>query len=134
MEITYGMRTGEKKGIIHGSYWKRCMEGSKEESRYEWENNTKCPMGCGKMCTMRHVVTGDCKGCEEEEKGKSKRVEIMAAVNKIDSIIWTKWDINEKKRAQKEGKTTNNREEVRGKEWIQQLQNAKKATIGKGEE
>ena len=61
--ITFGMRVGEVKGIIHGAQWKQYASSSGKGNRYEAGGTRGCPMKCGVKCTIQHVVMGECIAC-----------------------------------------------------------------------
>ena len=89
--VTYGMRTGEMEGILHGARWAQRETGTGVSRQHDEAMGKGCPMGCGAQCTLKHVVLGECIACNDI--GTRKRlVEMQRAVTEMDDEVVTKAD------------------------------------------
>ena len=84
--VTYGMRTGEMEGILHGARWAQRETGMGVSRQHDEAMGKGCPMGCGAQCTLKHVVLGECIACNDI--GTRKRlVEMQRAVTEMDDEV-----------------------------------------------
>ena len=137
--ITFGMRTGEIEGILHGARWEQYKSTTGTRNRYDEGGHKGCPMGCGCKCTLQHVVLGECVACEG-----TGRVSQLAAVQRAltgvdDEMIQpTRGSsgrvVKRKKKGGRAGREVGGavmsaaeREAARGEAWGKQIQAARRA-------
>ena len=120
VEMTYGMRTGEMEGITHGAHWARCAS---KDNRHRLDGKRGCPMGCGTLCTLEHVIMGECQACDMGEKDALQNM--TEALTGIDEAMVAAWGRQKKEK----GQITKERDEARGSTWKAELHAARQATI-----
>ena len=99
-------------------------------NRHRIDGIRGCPMGCKTLCTIQHVILGECIGCEEQ--GQTAKKAMMEAITRIDTAMLAIWgkepiakDTTKDKtiRAIREAAAKKveqqRRSDVRGQKWLQ---------------
>ena len=124
VEITFGMRTGDLPGVVHGARWARCAAGEQQLGRHTRDGRRGCPAGCGVPCTLKHVVLGQCIACEAEEDGeKSALRRILAGLAHMNEEMVRVW----KRGRKRAGVDTQARWAAGGETWRREVRLAKTA-------
>ena len=85
--ITFGMRTGEVEGVVHGERWRKYAKGGGwKGNRYTDGGTRGCPAGCGVRCTLKHVVMGECAVCAKEDR-VIRLAELQRTITEIDEAV-----------------------------------------------
>ena len=140
--ITFGMRTGEIEGVVHGERWRKYAKGGAwGDNRYVDGGASGCPAGCGVRCTLRHVIMRECKVCAVEDR-KVRLAELQRAITEVDEAVirpaWVKRRMGAGRERRGEGgvkgrevggafMTAAEREDARGAGWAGQVRAARRA-------